>query len=105
MMANKTLLLNLFHLNSSDKVGIFLPEEDSNINVTIPTWMKIAGSGIYLMSFPSILVTLAFVCYEFQGLAGKFRTIINQHVSWIYLLVRHFLSESFHNMNLVFSGR
>lgn len=80
-----------FQTNSSLQVGIFLSKEEPNMfqELIIPTWMKVLGSLLYFLSFPFFLVILSFFCYESQGLAGNFRTIINQLVSWIYLIVRY----------------
>lgn len=49
---------------------------------------QLGSKFFYLLCWPSILVMVAFIFYESQGLAGNFRTIINQLVSWNYLLVR-----------------
>ena len=45
------------------------------------------GTLSYLIQISQSFVLMAFVAYETQGLAGHFRTLINQLLSWFYFLV------------------
>ena len=54
------------------------------------------GTLFYLIQISQSFVLMAFVAYETQGLAGHFRTLINQLLSWFYFLVSNdrFISYS-----------
>ena len=76
-------------VNSSIENGLFATDKEPNFfpDTKTPLWLKLSGLVSYLICWPEIFVVLAFVYYETQGFAGSFRTVINQHVSWIYLVV------------------
>ena len=50
-------------------------------------WIKVAALLLYLTSLFFVMILLAFVRYETQGLAGPFRTLLNQLVSFKNLIV------------------
>lgn len=94
MMERKQVLfatLFLTKFNSTIHEEIFIFDEEPNIfpDADAPRWMKVLGILIYLLNFPAIMVILAFVHFETQGFAGHFRTIINQLVSCINMLVSY----------------
>ena len=50
-------------------------------------WVKISAILTYLITILCSLVLFNFVQFEWKGLAGPYRTVINQLLSWAYLLV------------------
>ena len=53
-------------------------------------WLKLATAASYAVQFFASLIMLAFVAYETGGLAGHYRTLINQLLSYLYGSVRFF---------------
>ena len=47
-------------------------------------WLKLITIGIYGIQLLSATVKIAFVIYETRGLAGHYRTLINQLLSYLY---------------------
>ena len=50
-------------------------------------WIKVFSTMAYLIGIPCSITGFVFVWYEISGLSGPYRTIINQLVSWVYLVV------------------
>ena len=50
-------------------------------------WMKIGMTASCLIQFFESAILVSFVFYETQGLAGAYRTVINQLLSGFYTLV------------------
>ena len=50
-------------------------------------WMKIGMTASCLIQMFESVILVCFVYYETQGLAGPFRTVINQLLSALYTLV------------------
>ncbi len=50
-------------------------------------WFSILVALVYVVHLAQTVVILAFVSYEIQGLAGPYRTVINQLLSCIYLFI------------------
>ena len=57
-------------------------------------WMKILTVAIYVIEVVAAFVMFAFVAYETGGLAGNYRTVINQLLSYLYGAVCLFLCLS-----------
>ena len=51
-------------------------------------WLKISTIFVYIVEVLASIVMLAFVAYETGGLAGHYRTLINQLLSCLYGAVR-----------------
>ena len=47
-------------------------------------WLKLLSILVYFIEVIASIVMLAFVSYETQGLAGHYRTLINQLLSYLY---------------------
>ena len=47
-------------------------------------WLKLLTILVYFIEVVASIVMLAFVSYETQGLAGHYRTLINQLLSYLY---------------------
>ena len=56
------------------------------------TWVKISSTVLYLFGVMTSVVVWSFAYYQMQGKADHYATVINQLVSWNYLLV----SQPFH---------
>ena len=54
-------------------------------------WMASITFGMQILQS---LVIFAFICYEKSGLTGPFRTVLNQLVSWIALMVSYRIPPS-----------
>ena len=63
-----------------DEPNIFVDPYDS-------MWMKIGMTASCLIQFFESAILVSFVFYETQGLAGAYRTVINQLLSEFYTLV------------------
>ena len=50
-------------------------------------WLKMISVVVYTIEVMASMVMFAFVRYETQGLAGHYRTIINQFLSYLYGVV------------------
>ena len=64
-----------------DEPNIFVDPYDS-------MWMKIGMTASCLIQLFESAILVSFVFYETQGLAGAYRTVINQLLSGFYSLVR-----------------
>ena len=53
-------------------------------------WLKLFTVIVYAVEIISSIIMLAFVVYETNGLAGHYRTLINQLLSYHYGAVRAF---------------
>ena len=53
--------------------------------------LKVATIAVYGIEIISSIVMITFVVYETQGLAGHYRTLINQLLSYLYGAVSDFL--------------
>ena len=47
-------------------------------------WLKLLTILVYFIEVIASIIMLAFVSYETQGLAGHYRTLINQLLSYLY---------------------
>ena len=66
----------------------FLKVQSGKITVCVgQPIILLLGTLSYLIQISQSFVLMAFVAYETQGLAGHFRTLINQLLSWFYFLV------------------
>ena len=52
------------------------------------TWLKLITILVYVVEVIASMVMVAFVAFETQGLAGHYRTLINQLLSYLYGGVR-----------------
>ena len=50
-------------------------------------WLKMISIVVYTIEVMASMVMFMFVRYETQGLAGHYRTIINQFLSYLYGVV------------------
>ena len=48
------------------------------------TWLKLTTILVYVVEVLASMVMVAFVAFETQGLAGHYRTLINQLLSYLY---------------------
>ena len=72
-----------FPLISTD----FELSENNNLKFVDPydsIWLKLTTVGIYAIEIWSAMVKMAFVTFETRGLAGHYRTLINQLLSYLY---------------------
>ena len=67
--------LNVFDL-------LTLPEPYESI------WIRLGGTLSYVFQLGFSLVLFCFINYERKGLAGPYRTVINQLISYLYMNVR-----------------
>jgi hypothetical protein len=51
-------------------------------------WLKLITILVYVVEVIASMVMMAFVAFETQGLAGHYRTLINQLLSYLYGGVR-----------------
>ena len=51
-------------------------------------WLKLLTIVVYLIEIVSAVIMMTFVDYETRGLAGHYRTLINQLLSYHYGAVR-----------------
>ena len=51
-------------------------------------WLKLLTIGVYIIEIFSAVIMMTFVDYETKGLAGHYRTLINQLLSYHYGVVR-----------------
>ena len=60
-------------------------------------WLKITSIIVYTIEVMASMVMFLFVRYETQGLAGHYRTIINQFLSYLYgvVSISTFLTKKF----------
>ena len=58
------------------------------------TWLKIITILVYVVEVIASMVMVAFVAFETQGLAGHYRTLINQLLSYLYGGVSRYLIQS-----------
>ena len=52
-------------------------------------WIKVGVSASYLIQGIESVILISFVLYETQGLAGPYRTVVNQLLSGLYAIVRN----------------
>ena len=91
--------MNMYAINSTNSYENM--ESTENISLFVPTifeivqsvefvdpydsiWLKLITIGVYLVQILSALVNIAFVTFETNGLAGHYRTLINQLLSYLY---------------------
>ena len=56
------------------------------------TWLKLITILVYVVEVIASMVMVAFVAFETQGLAGHYRTLINQLLSYLYGGVSRYLT-------------
>ena len=67
------------------------------------TWLKLITILVYVVEVIASMVMVAFVAFETQGLAGHYRTLINQLLSYLYGGVSRYLIQSL--LNYLFNRR
>jgi hypothetical protein len=78
------------NMESSENHLLFIPtffEIVQSVEFVDPydsIWLKLITIGVYLVQILSALVNMAFVSFETRGLAGHYRTLINQLLSYLY---------------------
>ena len=77
----KDSLGSSFRDSFSLEVDVYLDPYDS-------IWLKLATILVYCVEVMASIVMVAFVAFETQGLAGHYRTLINQLLSYLYGGVR-----------------
>ena len=53
-------------------------------------WLKLLTIVVYIIEIISAVIMMTFVDYETKGLAGHYRTLINQLLSYHYGVVRKY---------------
>ena len=53
-------------------------------------WLKLLTIVVYIIELVSAVIMMTFVDYETKGLAGHYRTLINQLLSYHYGVVRKY---------------
>ena len=77
-------------MESTVNISLFVPtffEVVQRVEFVDPydsIWLKLITIGVYLVQILSALVNIAFVTFETNGLAGHYRTLINQLLSYLY---------------------
>ena len=85
LLANSTLIeLFTVQLENDKKFDEWIDPYDS-------IWLKIATIFVYIVEVLTSIIMLAFVAYETGGLAGHYRTLINQLLSCLYGYVRNII--------------
>ena len=99
LLLGKVQEMNMYAINSTNSYENM--ESTENISLFVPTifeivhsvefvdpydsiWLKLITIGVYLVQILSALVNIAFVTFETNGLAGHYRTLINQLLSYLY---------------------
>ena len=78
------------NMESTENISLFVPtifEIVHSVEFVDPydsIWLKLITIGVYLVQILSALVNIAFVTFETNGLAGHYRTLINQLLSYLY---------------------
>ena len=78
------------NMKSTANISLFVPtlfEIVQSVEFVDPydsIWLKLITIGVYLVQILSALVNIAFVTFETNGLAGHYRTLINQLLSYLY---------------------
>ena len=63
-------------------------EIDISLDPYGSVWLKLITILVYVVEVIASMVMVAFVAFETQGLAGHYRTLINQLLSYLYGGVR-----------------
>ena len=63
-------------------------EFDISLDPYGSVWLKLITILVYVVEVIASMVMVAFVAFETQGLAGHYRTLINQLLSYLYGGVR-----------------
>ena len=89
MISSINLLVNLDETANEWIDGFIVTENEPNLfaDPYNSVWTKIFGTLFYIFQVSLSFILMTFVVYETQGLAGHYRTLINQLLSWFYLLV------------------
>ena len=91
MTSMNLLVFERFSFTQEENFTAFHLKEVLNSNVFKDPYQSSHVKGLALISFAinigASVVLIAFIKYETQGLAGPFRTVINQLVSWLNILV------------------
>ena len=99
LLLRKVQEMNMSAINSTNSYENM--ESAANISLFVPTifeivhsvefvdpydsiWLKLITIGVYLVQILSALVNIAFVTFETRGLAGHYRTLVNQLLSYLY---------------------
>ena len=87
---NKMDLINNKEVNNSDLISVNFEENTGVKDWGDPydsIWLKMISIFVYTIEVMASMVMFMFVRYETQGLAGHYRTIINQFLSYLYGVV------------------
>ena len=87
-------------MESNSSSGIILANFEEEVEVEVSDWidpydsiwLKLFTILVYIIEILASVVMFAFVKYETSGLAGHYRTLINQLLSYLYGVVStHYL--------------
>ena len=87
-------------MESNSRSGIILTNFEEEVKVEVSDWidpydsilLKLLTILVYIIEILASVVMFAFVKYETSGLAGHYRTLINQLLSYLYGVVStHYL--------------
>ena len=94
-------------MESNSSSGIILANFEEEVKVDVSDWidpydsiwLKLFTILVYIIEILASVVMFAFVKYETSGLAGHYRTLINQLLSYLYGVVStHYLYEGTRNI-------
>ena len=80
-------------MESNSSSGIILANFEEEVEVSDwidpydSIWLKLFTILVYIIEILASVVMFAFVQYETSGLAGHYRTLINQLLSYLYGVV------------------
>ena len=82
-------------MESNSSSGIILANFEEEVKVEVSDWidpydsilLKLFTILVYIIEILASVVMFAFVKYETSGLAGHYRTLINQLLSYLYGVV------------------
>ena len=99
-ICNKIIFPAFFEENSlSSFRDPFTFEIDISLDPYDSIWLKLITILVYVVEVIASMVMVAFVSFETQGLAGHFRTLINQLLSYLYggvsIQICHYLNLSY----------
>ena len=82
--------------NSQQLKKEWIKQEESNIFVDPydSMWIKVGITSSFLIQILESGILVSFVLYETQGLAGPYRTVINQLLSGFYTWVSTYLTAN-----------
>ena len=93
-ICNKIIFPAFFEKNSSRFRDPLTFEIDLSLDPYGSIWLKLITILVYVVEVIASMVMVAFVAFETQGLAGHYRTLINQLLSYLYGGVSRYLIQS-----------